>query len=583
MKRFSRVKFSFVWISLLLGLFWLISGCGGQQPAAQVVTPSIGEPKVGAPSPQQPGEEIGISIEIASTGGATLNYTWTADGGEIVRGQGSPAITYRVPKDPGTYNIRVKVEWDEQSVEKVTSVKVEGVIEESTPEPPADTPQPPADTPTPKPINTPKPTNTPKPPTATLTNTPKPSSTPTSSLTKNAQIIYNADLSDSTHWPERPDVVVSGGKLAFTPQEFEAVWANDFSQELDDFVVSATFSYDTQGRDDVGAAIVVGDSKTGNFFFLGANPNHGNTLWYFVMVKNWEHIHPDIDAPMTLGQPDLFSVEFVRQDTQVSAYVNGEKIMTREDIVFEGRAEQMQIGVHSDGDGVTTFLHKLSVALLAVDPTPTPTATIDADPTVYDNFNNPANDGSFNQSQWEIYSPQPNQIIQQDGVLIMTQEGKPQEWTALRPRKYINATSPTFFEAKLKMDPTKNDGMVVLWIDFNFAKETGIAGCIITDKIDAFCEYVDTSLGWNPRYETEFRPVGDGQLHSLRIDVDPAKMTFIYYLDGQVFGSYTPVDAEKFKSKATFSPAIAVTKWDRDSTGALVGYFDDVRIGQIGQ
>jgi hypothetical protein len=33
--------------------------------------------------------------------------------------------------------------------------------------------------------------------------------------------------------------------------------------------------------------------------------------------------------------------------------------------------------------------------------TPQPTPTMDADPTVYDNFNNPANDGSFNQSQWE--------------------------------------------------------------------------------------------------------------------------------------------------------------------------------------
>ncbi len=162
MKRFSRVKFSFIWISLLLGLAWLVSACGGQPPAAVVVTPSIGEPKVGAPSPQQPGEEIGISIEIASTGGATLSYTWSADGGEIVRGQGSPAITYRVPQDPGTYNIRVKVEWDGQGVEKVTSVKVEGAAEVQTPEPPADTPE---STHTPKPNNIPRPTPT---PTATI-------------------------------------------------------------------------------------------------------------------------------------------------------------------------------------------------------------------------------------------------------------------------------------------------------------------------------------------------------------------------------------------------------------------------------
>jgi hypothetical protein len=183
MKRFSQTKLSFIWISLLIGLVWFISGCGGQQPAVQVVTPAIGEPKVGAPSPQQPGEEIGISIEIASTGGATLNYTWTADGGEIVRGQGSPAITYRVPKEPGTYNIRVKVEWDGQSVEKVTSVKVEAQSTATpTPEPPTatSTPKPPTNTSTRQPTNTPtsEPTSsaspTPQPTTIPATNTPVP-------------------------------------------------------------------------------------------------------------------------------------------------------------------------------------------------------------------------------------------------------------------------------------------------------------------------------------------------------------------------------------------------------------------------
>ncbi|MBE7473765.1 MAG: hypothetical protein HS114_31940 [Anaerolineales bacterium] len=207
MKRFSRVKFSFVWISLLIGLVWLVSGCGGQQPAALVVTPSIGEPKVGAPSPQQPGEEIGISIEIASTGGATLNYTWTTDGGEIVRGQGSPAITYRVPKNPGTYNIRVKVEWDGQSVEKVTSVKVEGPNVAPTSEPPTDMAQPPVDTPTPNPTDTPEPTNTPKPPTATptpkATNTPKPTNTPRPTLIPTPSNLYarvRIRLSTTSDW-----------------------------------------------------------------------------------------------------------------------------------------------------------------------------------------------------------------------------------------------------------------------------------------------------------------------------------------------------------------------------------------------
>ena len=82
---------------------WLLSGCNAATPAAVVPTPIIGEPKIGAPMPQQPDEEIGISVHVSSGSGLTLTYDWQADGGEIIRGQGSPAITYRVPNEPGIY------------------------------------------------------------------------------------------------------------------------------------------------------------------------------------------------------------------------------------------------------------------------------------------------------------------------------------------------------------------------------------------------------------------------------------------------------------------------------------------------
>ena len=130
-------------------LMWLAIGCQGKtpMPATAVPTPAIGEPKVGAPTPLKPGEEAGISVGVSSVDGVALSYTWFADGGEIIRGQGSPAITYRAPHIPGTYNIRVVINWDGQSVEKITSIK----IEEPTPTPtqvlPTDTPVPPTDTP----------------------------------------------------------------------------------------------------------------------------------------------------------------------------------------------------------------------------------------------------------------------------------------------------------------------------------------------------------------------------------------------------------------------------------------------------
>jgi hypothetical protein len=147
-------------------LMWLAIGCQGKtpMPATAVPTPAIGEPKVGAPTPLKPGEEAGISVGVSSAAGVALSYTWFADGGEIIRGQGSPAITYRAPHIPGTYNIRVVINWDGQSVEKITSIK----IEEPTPTPtqvrPTDTPVLPTGTPMP-PIDTPvPPTGTPMPP-----------------------------------------------------------------------------------------------------------------------------------------------------------------------------------------------------------------------------------------------------------------------------------------------------------------------------------------------------------------------------------------------------------------------------------
>ncbi len=108
---------------LLTSIFFiLVSAC----TSPTIEPPTISDPMISDPTPQEPGKEVGISIDVSSAGGATLTYTWNADGGEIVRGQGSPAITYRVPEEPGTYNVRVKVEWDGQSVEKVTVIQVEG-------------------------------------------------------------------------------------------------------------------------------------------------------------------------------------------------------------------------------------------------------------------------------------------------------------------------------------------------------------------------------------------------------------------------------------------------------------------------
>jgi len=186
------------------------------------------------------------------------------------------------------------------------------------------------------------------------------------------QIQYMADLNSAANWISHPSLTVGGGELVFSPTAFEQAWAKDFSEVLGDFVLSATFSYDTAGIDEYGVAIVIGDPIKKNFYFLGVNPYQGDTLWFFVMVKNNEYIHPTVSPPMTKGQPDEFTVELRRVGKRVTAYVNGKVILERDDIVFDGKPAKMRVGVHGDGNQDTIYLHELTVSTLGEDLAATP-------------------------------------------------------------------------------------------------------------------------------------------------------------------------------------------------------------------
>ena len=200
-------------------------------------------------------------------------------------------------------------------------------------------------------------------PTPEATETPKVSETTALAVeASTGPIQYSADLSSDANWSSHPRLKVSGGELEFSPTDFEQVWAKDFSETLSDFTLSATFAYDTAGIDEYGVAVMIGDPISQNFFFLGPNPYRGDTIWFFVMVKNGEYIHPDIPPPTTAGQPEEFTLEIRRTGKKVSAYVDGEQIMTRDDIVFNGKPAEMRVGVHADGNNDTLYLYELTVS-----------------------------------------------------------------------------------------------------------------------------------------------------------------------------------------------------------------------------
>jgi WD40 repeat protein len=125
-------------------------------PIAEVPTPVFSDLSY-SPNELLPGEAVAIWVDVAVADQNTpVAYTWSTEGGKIMRGQGTAAIIYKAPDTPDTYGVSLKIEYGDWDTERSASI----VVVSPTPMP---TPLPPTDTPTPVP--------TPRPPTATPTPT----------------------------------------------------------------------------------------------------------------------------------------------------------------------------------------------------------------------------------------------------------------------------------------------------------------------------------------------------------------------------------------------------------------------------
>jgi hypothetical protein len=213
----------------------------------------------------------------------------------------------------------------------------------------------------------------------------------------------------------------------------------------------------------------------------------------------------------------------------------------------------------------------------------TPISAMGADLWVYDDFNNPANEGSYDEGLWELWADQ-GQVAQQDGAMVFTQQGKPHGGAELAAHKYHETALDrlTFFEARLMLNPDVNVGNVHLDLRTHLSPdEEWYAQCLIDNwegKVSAGCfnevihrEQGEVTFGPGPI------PVQPGSWHTVRMEVDPATMTFGYFVDGQFVGSHTPSDADRLK-KAKFTLSIGIYT---PSADVLTGYVDDVRVGPL--
>ncbi len=219
--------------------------------------------------------------------------------------------------------------------------------------------------------------------------------------------------------------------------------------------------------------------------------------------------------------------------------------------------------------------------------TPIYIPTIDADPAIYDNFDNPANDGNFNQILWRGSNESAGSIVQENGVLKIIYYGQQGNWTGLVARQYdgFQLMEPTFFEVKMMADYGGQDNNAV-----HLSLRTDSPLDIYTDclywlgdgdspniHVSLHCNYIDSQMTETHiiRNGTNVTP---GTWHTLRIEVDPNTTTFTYFADGQLIGSHTPTNAEMLKT-AKFSLEVGV--WGPAPSEPFTGYIDDVKIGPI--
>ncbi len=190
---------------------------------------------------------------------------------------------------------------------------------------------------------------------------------------------------------------------------------------------------------------------------------------------------------------------------------------------------------------------------------------------VYDDFEDPAFDGAYDQARWRRDEVLPADFSQEEGRLVITLDSAPEENTFLVAREYDYEplAAPTAFEAKLRLDPAHNAGAATLALDVEVSEdEWWWTDCSVDrDWVGCYGE---------PGYETKGMPADPDLGHTLRIDVDTATMRFTYSIDGRQMGSFVPPNAEALKTARFF---LKIGVW-AESAQPVVGYVDEVRIGR---
>jgi outer membrane protein assembly factor BamD (BamD/ComL family) len=204
------------------------------------------------------------------------------------------------------------------------------------------------------------------------------------------------------------------------------------------------------------------------------------------------------------------------------------------------------------------------------------TAIVQADPLMYDDFDNSTYEGKVNTSLWNV-DLLAGKIFQQNGLLAFELSNYEGQIGISTPKPY-KPVSPIFVESKIMLDRTSRNATI--WVGFgSSAMGKGVACSIFAspDEKQGGCtselELPDIPQEW---YLANM-PLGIW--HIIRVELYPNTMIFVFFVDGKKIGSYVPKDPGKF-TNTSYVPLVYVST-GKDSASRVTGYVDYFKLGKI--
>lgn len=214
--------------------------------------------------------------------------------------------------------------------------------------------------------------------------------------------------------------------------------------------------------------------------------------------------------------------------------------------------------------------------------TPPPEA-IDSD--IYDDFSDQKYDGSFDQILWDSYGEELGEIYQENGYLVISHHeiGTDDEKIGLDSRTYRRYVfdTPTFFETALLLKKPQQPGTSQQgWISIGLFSDllSGDYTACSIEQGDGQAQFICLFIteGDETLFHTGIGMIEYDEWYTFRIEVYPTTMTFTYYVNGQMVGSYKPQNIEELRN-ASFTLSMGINGLH---TGTLTGHIDTVRIGK---